>query len=78
MEALIQHIKGSKMAVDKEYAVGVILGAFDQNKDGKISEHEFVEGCKKWIDEAKQLAEKDNSKWGNAFSQQASHILLPA
>ncbi|CAI9760167.1 unnamed protein product [Fraxinus pennsylvanica] len=58
----IQKGKGKgKVQVDKDYAKSEILKTFDLNTDGRIEEHEFVEGCSKWIHEAKQLAESGDS-----------------
>ncbi|XP_022892397.1 sodium/calcium exchanger NCL2-like isoform X2 [Olea europaea var. sylvestris] len=61
LEKLILDIQKGKVQVDKDYAVSEILKTFDQNTDGRIEEHEFVEGCKKWIHEAKQLAKSGDS-----------------
>ncbi|KAL2524238.1 sodium/calcium exchanger family protein/calcium-binding EF hand family protein [Abeliophyllum distichum] len=61
LENLIQDIQNGKVQVDKDYAISEILKVFDLNKDGRIEEHEFVEGCTKWINEAKQLAESGES-----------------
>ncbi|WOH11905.1 hypothetical protein DCAR_0831401 [Daucus carota subsp. sativus] len=54
LEALIRQMESGNLEVDNAYAVNVILEVFDRNRDGKISEHEFVEGCMKWIDESKE------------------------
>lgn len=72
LEALIRQMESVNLEVDNAYAVNVILEVFDRNKDGKISEHEFVEGCMKWIDESKELAQKDDCKWGKSLNK-ASH-----
>lgn len=69
LEALIRQMESGNLEVDNAYAVNVILEVFDRNKDGKISEHEFVEGCMKWIDESKELAQKDDSKWGKSLNK---------
>lgn len=61
------------MQVDKDYAVSEILKTFDQNTDGRIEEHEFVEGCKKWIHEAKQLAKSGDST-PRKFLREASYL----
>ncbi|KAE9461918.1 hypothetical protein C3L33_06176, partial [Rhododendron williamsianum] len=61
VEALIADIKSGKVDVEKEYAIAEVLKTFDLNKDGTITEGEFVEGFKKWIHEAKQLAEDGSS-----------------
>lgn len=58
--------------VDKEYAIGVISEVFDQNKDGKINEAEFIEGCKKWINEANN----DNSKGRKPFRKASQFFML--
>lgn len=61
LEKLILDIQKGKVQVDKDYAKSEILKTFDLNTDGRIEEHEFVEGCTKWIHEAKQLAESGDS-----------------
>ncbi|KAG8385478.1 hypothetical protein BUALT_Bualt03G0049500 [Buddleja alternifolia] len=61
LENLIREIQSGKMQVEKDYAISEILKAFDLNSDRRIEEHEFVEGCTKWIHEAKQLAENGDS-----------------
>ncbi|XP_020554049.1 uncharacterized protein LOC105175606 [Sesamum indicum] len=61
LENLIHEIQSGKVQVEKDYAISEILKAFDLNNDGRIEEHEFVEGCKKWITEATQLAESGDS-----------------
>ncbi|KAL8468162.1 hypothetical protein ACS0TY_031415 [Phlomoides rotata] len=50
-----------KVQVEKGYAISEMLNKFDLNRDGRIEEHEFIEGCSKWIDEATQLAKQDDS-----------------
>ncbi|KAA8535254.1 hypothetical protein F0562_030257 [Nyssa sinensis] len=61
LEALIQEIESGKMQVDKEYAIAEVMKAFDVDKNEVITEQEFIEGCQKWIDEAKHLAENGDS-----------------
>ncbi|XP_058197527.1 sodium/calcium exchanger NCL2-like isoform X2 [Rhododendron vialii] len=61
VEALIEDLKSGKVDVEKEYAIAEVLKTFDLNKDGTITEGEFVEGFKKWIHEAKHLAEDGSS-----------------
>lgn len=57
--------------MDKGYAVSEMLKTFDLDKDGRIEEHEFIEGCSKWIDEAAHLAEKGDSETAD-FLREAS------
>lgn len=63
MEKLILEIQSGsgKVEVEKGYAISEMLNNFDLNRDGRIEEHEFIEGCSKWIDEATQLSKKDDS-----------------
>ncbi|XP_055804722.1 sodium/calcium exchanger NCL1-like [Solanum dulcamara] len=61
LENLILEMQSGKVDVDKDYAISKILNSFDQNNDKIIQEEEFVEGCKKWIEEATQLAQSDDS-----------------
>ncbi|KAL3345234.1 hypothetical protein AABB24_024271 [Solanum stoloniferum] len=62
LENLILEMQSGKVVdVDKDYAIYKILNSFDKNNDKIIQEEEFVEGCKKWIEEAAQLAQSDDS-----------------
>ncbi|KAL0288933.1 UNVERIFIED_CONTAM: Sodium/calcium exchanger NCL1 [Sesamum calycinum] len=72
LENLIREIQSGKVQVEKDYAISEILKAFDLNNDGRIEEHEFVEGCKKWITEATQLAESGDSS-ARHFLREAKH-----
>ncbi|KAH6761730.1 ATP synthase F1 complex assembly factor [Perilla frutescens var. hirtella] len=58
LESLILEIQSGKKPVEKGYAISQMLKTFDRNKDGRIEEHEFIDGCLKWINEATYLAEK--------------------
>ncbi|XP_059291057.1 sodium/calcium exchanger NCL1-like [Lycium ferocissimum] len=61
LENLILEMESGKVQMDKDYAISKILNSFDQNNDKKIQEEEFVEGCKRWIEEAKRIAQSDES-----------------
>ncbi|XP_060193293.1 sodium/calcium exchanger NCL-like [Lycium barbarum] len=61
LENLILEMESGKVQMDKDYAISKILNSFDQNNDKKIQEEEFVDGCKRWIEEAKQIAQSDES-----------------
>ncbi|KAK4440019.1 Sodium/calcium exchanger NCL1 [Sesamum alatum] len=50
-------ITTGKMNIDHKMAISDIMKTFDFNNDGCINEQEFIEGCKKWIEEAKQSPE---------------------
>ncbi|KAH6829132.1 hypothetical protein C2S53_013280 [Perilla frutescens var. hirtella] len=58
LESLILEIQSGKKQVEKGYAISQMLKTFDRNKDRRIEEHEFIDGCLKWINEATHLAEK--------------------
>lgn len=62
LEKLIAEIQSGKTQVEKSYAISEMLKTFDLDKDGRIEEHEFIEGCSKWIDEATLLAERGDSE----------------
>lgn len=66
---------GKVVEVDKDYAISKILNSFDKNNDKVIQEEEFVEGCKKWIEEAAQLAQSDDSSTKKIL-RKASELLL--
>ncbi|KAM3394078.1 sodium/calcium exchanger NCL2 [Capsicum galapagoense] len=61
LENLVIDMQSGKVKVDKNYAISKILAVFDRNNDQKIDLEEFVEGYKKWIEEAKMLAKSDDS-----------------
>ncbi|XP_060190257.1 sodium/calcium exchanger NCL2-like [Lycium barbarum] len=61
LENLVTDMQSGKVKVDKDYAIYKILKYFDLNNDNRIDEYEFVEGCKRWIEEAKILAKSDDS-----------------
>ncbi|XP_042045415.1 sodium/calcium exchanger NCL-like [Salvia splendens] len=61
LEKLIHEIQSGKVEVEKGYAISEMLKTFDLNRDGRIEEDEFVEGCSKWINEAAELAGKGDS-----------------
>ncbi|XAR66535.1 hypothetical protein NMG60_11012808 [Bertholletia excelsa] len=61
LEALVVDMKSGKLDVEQEYAVAEVMKAFDKNKDGNITEEEFIEGCKRWIHEARTLATDGSS-----------------
>ncbi|XP_060194416.1 sodium/calcium exchanger NCL1-like isoform X2 [Lycium barbarum] len=63
LEKLILEMESGKVQVDKDFAISKILNSFDQNNDKIIEEEEFVEGCKRWIEEAKQIAQSDESNF---------------
>lgn len=72
VKALITDIFSEKVGVEKEYAIAEVLKTFDVNKDGTITEDEFVKGCTKWIHEAKQLAEDGSSHSRRSLRQASS------
>ncbi|KAI7980813.1 Sodium/calcium exchanger NCL1 [Camellia lanceoleosa] len=45
------------MNIEKQYAIAEMLKSVNVNKDGTITQDEFIERCKKWIHKGKQLAE---------------------
>ncbi|CAN4084141.1 unnamed protein product [Withania somnifera] len=61
LENLILEMQAGKVQMDKDYAISKILNSFDRNKDKIIEEEEFEEGCKRWIEEATELAQSDDS-----------------
>lgn len=75
LENLILEMQSGKVDVDKDYAISKILNSFDRNNDKIIQEGEFVEGCKKWIEEATQLAQSDDSN-SKRILRKASELLL--
>lgn len=74
LEKLIAEIQSGKTQVEKSYAISEMLKTFDLDKDGRIEEHEFIEGCSKWIDEGTRLAEKGDSETAD-FLREASPYL---
>lgn len=69
-------MQSGKVQVDKDYAISKILNSFDKNNDKKIEEEEFVEGCKRWIEEATQLAQSDDSNSKKILRKASTELLL--
>nr|GMD93130.1 sodium/calcium exchanger NCL1-like [Ipomoea batatas] len=55
LENLVHSMQCGAAEVDRSYALSKILASFDENKDEEIDEAEFIQGCVKWIEEAKLL-----------------------
>ncbi|XP_073038474.1 sodium/calcium exchanger NCL-like [Primulina eburnea] len=69
IEKLVLDIMESgKMKIDDKYAVSEIMKTFDFDSDMRINEHEFINGCKKWIDETSS-PEHGNPGSGNIFHE---------
>ncbi|KAL3341085.1 hypothetical protein AABB24_025575, partial [Solanum stoloniferum] len=73
LENLVNNMQSGKIKVDKNYAISKILTAFDLNNDTRIDEDEFVEGCKRWIEEAKMLARSDDSTTRRILHEVVQH-----
>lgn len=56
--------------MDSDFALSTLSRIFDQNRDGRINEEEFIEGSKKLIQEA-----KDDST-SKKFLDEANFLLL--
>ncbi|CAN4116606.1 unnamed protein product [Withania somnifera] len=61
LDNLVIDMQSGKIKVDKDYAISKIMTVFDLNNDKKIDLHEFIEGCKRWIEEFNMLAKCDDS-----------------
>ncbi|XP_049391640.1 sodium/calcium exchanger NCL1-like [Solanum stenotomum] len=53
LEELVKQLESGKVNVDSDFALSTLSRIFDQNRDGRINEEEFIEGSKKLIQEAK-------------------------
>ncbi|KAH0759831.1 hypothetical protein KY290_023324 [Solanum tuberosum] len=53
LEELVKQLESGKVKVDSDFALSTLSRIFDQNRDGRINEEEFIEGSKKLIQEAK-------------------------
>ncbi|KAG8369840.1 hypothetical protein BUALT_Bualt14G0055500 [Buddleja alternifolia] len=70
VESLVLKIVGAgKMQVDTRSAVSDVMGTFNFNDDASITEEEFVNGCKIWIDEANQSPESSDSSSRNIIHE---------
>lgn len=59
MEKLVlEIIRTGNVEVDENFAVKEVMKAFDSNDDRFITEDEFINGCKKWIDETNDQSTK--------------------
>lgn len=76
LENLVHNMQSGVVEVDKSYALSKILASFDQNKDEEIDETEFIQGCMKWIEEAKQLADKNDTTTTKHLREAIKHFLM--
>ncbi|KAH0678893.1 hypothetical protein KY284_019978 [Solanum tuberosum] len=53
LEELVKQLESGKVKVDSDFALSTLSRIFDQNRDGRINEEEFIEGSKKLMQEAK-------------------------
>ncbi|XP_059309436.1 sodium/calcium exchanger NCL1-like isoform X3 [Lycium ferocissimum] len=53
LEELVKQLESGKVKVDGNFALSTLSRIFDKNKDERINEEEFIEGCKKLLQEAK-------------------------
>ncbi|XP_060186756.1 sodium/calcium exchanger NCL-like isoform X2 [Lycium barbarum] len=53
LEELVKQLESEKVKVDGNFALSTLSRIFDKNKDERINEEEFIEGCKKLLQEAK-------------------------
>ncbi|KAG5610053.1 hypothetical protein H5410_021334 [Solanum commersonii] len=70
LEELVKQLESGKVKVDSGFALSTLSRIFDQNRDGRINEEEFIEGSKKLIQEA-----KDDST-SKKFLDEANFLLL--
>nr|GME11999.1 sodium/calcium exchanger NCL1-like [Ipomoea batatas] len=73
LENLVHSMQCGVVEVDRSYALSKILASFDENKDEEIDEAEFIQGCVKWIEEAKLLA---NTTTTRHLRQAINHFLI--
>ncbi|XP_016571827.1 sodium/calcium exchanger NCL2 isoform X2 [Capsicum annuum] len=59
LQELVKQLESGKVKVDSDFALSTLSRILDKNRDGRISEEEFIEGSKKLIQEAKN---NSNSK----------------
>ncbi|KAL0442688.1 UNVERIFIED_CONTAM: Sodium/calcium exchanger NCL1 [Sesamum latifolium] len=62
-------ITTGKMNIDKKIAIADVMETFDFNEDGCIKEQEFIEGCRRWIEEAKQSPENSDANSTDLFQE---------
>ncbi|XP_019175856.1 PREDICTED: uncharacterized protein LOC109171183 [Ipomoea nil] len=74
LENLVHNMQCGVVEVDRSYALSKILASFDQNKDEEIDEAEFIQGCVNWIEEAKQLAVKNDTTTARHLSQVVEQV----
>ncbi|KAL6546537.1 hypothetical protein OROMI_022258 [Orobanche minor] len=70
LENLVLDImKTGKVKIDETFAVSQVMETFDFDDDTCITEEEFINGCKKWIDETKQSPQNSDSTSRNVFHE---------
>ncbi|XP_019238863.1 PREDICTED: uncharacterized protein LOC109218920 [Nicotiana attenuata] len=52
LEELVNQLESGKVKVDSNFALSTLSSIFDKNGDERINEEEFIEGCKKLIQES--------------------------
>ncbi|XP_075102869.1 sodium/calcium exchanger NCL-like [Nicotiana tabacum] len=52
LEELVNQLESGKVKVDSNFALSTLSRIFDKNGDERINEEEFIEGCKKLIQES--------------------------
>ncbi|KAL0363435.1 UNVERIFIED_CONTAM: Sodium/calcium exchanger NCL1 [Sesamum calycinum] len=57
------------MNIDKKIAIADVMETFDFNEDGCIKEQEFIEGCRRWIEDTKQTPENSDASSTNIFQE---------
>ncbi|KAL0353014.1 UNVERIFIED_CONTAM: Sodium/calcium exchanger NCL1 [Sesamum angustifolium] len=62
-------ITTGKMNIDKKIAIADVMETFDFNEDGCIKEQEFIEGCRRWIEDTKQTPENSDASSTNIFQE---------
>ncbi|XP_070027787.1 sodium/calcium exchanger NCL1-like [Nicotiana sylvestris] len=66
LEKLTENVKIREAHLDHQGSIEEIIKDFDQNKDNKIDENEFLDGVKYWLRNAKRSTEElqDKMIWG--------------
>ncbi|KAL2244396.1 UNVERIFIED_CONTAM: Sodium/calcium exchanger NCL1 [Sesamum indicum] len=66
---VVDVITTGKMNIDKTIAIADVMQTFDFNEDGCIKEQEFIEGCRRWIEDTKQSPENSDANSTNIFQE---------
>ncbi|KAK4373747.1 hypothetical protein RND71_009131 [Anisodus tanguticus] len=71
LEELVKQLESGKVEVDSNFALSTLSRIFDKNRDERVDEEEFIEGCEKLLEEA-----KDDTTSKKLLDEAKKHLLF--